>query len=76
MTFFLLGCSGEQMANAITKTQIAMADNKPPILFEIANVQTMRDYVFNMKSYTIALPSAKTSDFKGTSQYGGKKAWC
>jgi hypothetical protein len=35
----------------------------------------MRDYVFNMKGYTIALPSAKASDFQGKLQYGGKKAW-
>ena len=68
MTFFLLGCSGEQMAHGITKAQIAMSGNKPPASFEIANVETMRDYVFNTKDFSFSLPSAKQSDF---TQMGG-----
>ncbi len=58
-----LGCSGEQMAHSITKTQIAVSGNKPPASFEIANVETMRDYVFNTKDFSFSLPSAKQSDF-------------
>ena len=73
--FLLLGCSGEQMAHGITKVQIAMAGNKPPAFFKIANLKTMRGYVFNMKHYTIALPEAKTSDFTGLDAYSNKKAW-
>ena len=73
--FVLLGCSGEQIVHNISKAQIAMAGNKPPAFFKIANLKTMRDYVFNMKHYTIALPQAKVSDFTGLDAYGNKKAW-
>jgi len=59
----LSGCSGEQMAHDITKTQIAISGNKPPALFEIANIDTMRDYVFNTKDFSFSLPFAKQSDF-------------
>ena len=73
--FLLHGCSGQQMAESITKTQIALAGNKPPSFFKIANLKTMRGYVFDMKHYTIALPEAKASDFIGIDAYGNKKAW-
>lgn len=58
-----VGCSGEQVAHNITKTQIAMSGNKPPVYFDIANVETMRDYVFNTKDFSFSLPNAKQKDF-------------
>ncbi len=72
---FVGGCSGEQIAHDINRVQIAMVGNKPPTSFKVANLQTMKDYVFNMDDYTIAMPGAKVTDFRGNSQYGGKKAW-
>lgn len=69
------GCSGEQITHDINRAQIAMVGNKPPSSFKVANLQTMKDYVFNMNNYTVAMPSVKISDFRGKSQYGGKKAW-
>ena len=71
----MFGCSGAEMARDINKVQIAMVGNKPPTSFKVANLQTMKDYVFNMNDYTIAMPGAKVSDFRGKSQYSGKKAW-
>ena len=64
-TLFLFGCSGEQIAHDITKAEIAMSGNRPPSFFRIANLKTMRGYIFDMKHYRIALPEAKASDFIG-----------
>jgi hypothetical protein len=62
-SMIFLGCSGQQMADNITKAEIALSGNKPPKSFKIANLYTMQNYVFNMQNYTIALPSAKEKDF-------------
>ena len=59
-----LGCSGEQMSHSITKTQIAMSGNKAPASFEFANLETMRDYVFQTKDFSFSLPYAKKTDYK------------
>ena len=75
IAFILSGCSGKQIADNYTKAQIAMSGNKPPSSFKVANLQTMKDYVFEMNDYTVVMPDAKASDFRGNSQYGGKKAW-
>jgi len=60
----VIGCSGEQVANGITRAQIAMAGNRPPVSFRVANLQTMKEYVFHLKGYDIAMPDAKEEDFK------------
>lgn len=67
----MFGCSGEQIAHNITKTQIAMSGNKPPTSFKVANLQTMKDYVFNMNGYTVAMPSAKQKDFSESDGWAG-----
>ena len=80
LTFALLlvGCSGEQISHNITKTQIAMSGNKPPAFFSVANIETMRDYIFNAKDFSFKFPTAKQSDFnkmggwKGGSSRNGK----
>ena len=59
----LLGCSGEQISHNITKTQIAMSGNKPPAKYRIANLQTMKDYIFETKYFSFKLPTAQESDF-------------
>ena len=63
LSIAFLGCSGEHMAHNITKTQIAMSGNKPPKSFEFANLETMRDYVFQTKDFSFSLPSAKKKDY-------------
>ena len=63
MIFFLLGCNGNQLEHTIDKGMIAMSGNKPPASFEIANLETMKGYVFNTKDFSFSLPSAKQSDF-------------
>lgn len=72
-TFILLlvGCSGEQISHSITKTQIAMSGNKAPTFFSVANIETMRDYVFNTKDFSFKLPTAKQSDFSKMSGWKG-----
>ena len=42
MTFFLLGCNGNQLEHTIDKGMISMSGNKPPASFEIANLETMK----------------------------------
>lgn len=64
----LVGCSGEQAAHSITKTQIAMSGNKPPAKYRVANLQTMKEYIFETKEFSFQLPNAKASDF---SKMGG-----
>jgi hypothetical protein len=71
MTFFLSGCNGNQLEHAMDKAMIATSGNKPPASFKIANLQTMKDYVFDMKGYTIALPSAKEQDFSTPNGWQG-----
>ena len=67
-SLLLVGCSGEQVADSITKTQIAMSGNKPPARYRIANLQTMNEYTFETKDFSFKLPTPKESDF---SRMGG-----
>jgi len=73
LTFILLllGCSGEQMSHNITKTQITMSGNKPPAFFSVANIETMRDYVFDTKDFSFKLPTAKENDFSKMNGWKG-----
>lgn len=63
IVFILNGCSPKSLENTVENLFVASSGNKPPSFFKIANVETMRDYVFDMPDYTIALPSAKEKDF-------------
>lgn len=63
LSMSFLGCSGRGLENAIDNGMVAMSGNKPPSFFKIANTQTMKDYVFNVKDATFSLPSAKEKDF-------------
>lgn len=63
IAFILNGCSPKSLENTVENLFVASSGNKPPSNFKIANVETMRDYVFDMPDYTIALPSAKEKDF-------------
>ncbi|MFW3440647.1 hypothetical protein ACN9J6_03845 [Aliarcobacter butzleri] len=63
IAFILNGCSPKSLENTVENLFVASSGNKPPSFFKIANVETMRDYVFDMPDYTIALPSAKEKDF-------------
>ena len=63
IVFLLNGCSPKSLENSIESLFVASSGNKPPSFFKIANIETMRDYVFDMPDYTIALPSAKEQDF-------------
>ncbi len=58
-----IGCSGRGLENAIENAMISSSGNKPPQSFRVANLQTMKDYVFNTKDFSFSLPSAKESDF-------------
>ena len=55
LSVMLFGCSGEQITNSITKIQITMSGNKPPASYRVANLQTMRDYVFHTKHFSFSL---------------------
>ena len=63
LSMSFLGCSGRGLENAIENGMVALSGNKPPSSFKIANTQTMRDYVFDVKDATFSLPSAKEKDF-------------
>jgi hypothetical protein len=63
IAFILNGCSPKSLENTVENLFVASSGNKPPNNFKIANIETMRDYVFDMPDYTIALPSAKEEDF-------------
>ena len=63
IVFTFNGCSPKSLENSIENLFVASSGNKPPSFFKIANVETMRDYVFDMPDYTIALPSVKEEDF-------------
>ena len=71
ITFLLSGCNGNQLEHAIEKGMIATSGNKPPTSFKVANLQTMKDYVFNMNGYTIAMPSSIKEDFKNNKAWAG-----
>ena len=58
-----IGCSGRGLENAIENAMISSSGNKPPLSFRVANLQTMKDYVFNTEDFSFSLPSAKESDF-------------
>lgn len=68
-------CSMKVLENSIENLFIASSGNKPPSFFKIANTQTMRDYVFDVKDATFSLPIAKEKDFtamdgwKGSTHY-------
>jgi hypothetical protein len=64
LVFSLFGCSPKSLENFVEKSLIATSGNKPPNNFKIANIETMRDYVFDMPDYSISLPSAKEEDFR------------
>ena len=70
IALILHGCNGEHIANTINGIQVSMAGNKPPASFRVANLQTMKEYVFNLKHYTIAMPEAKAIDFIGNTWQG------
>lgn len=70
IALILHGCNGEHIANTINGIQVSMAGNKPPASFKVANLQTMKEYVFNLKHYTIAMPEAKAMDFQGNAWQG------
>ena len=61
--FNFTACSDKQLISRIEQGTIAMSGNKPPRFYKIANVQTMKDYQFNMKDYTISPPLATMKDF-------------
>ena len=63
VVFLFSGCSPKTLGNITESLLIASSGNKPPSFFKVANIETMRDYVFDMPDYTIALPSAKGEDF-------------
>ncbi len=64
LVFILNGCSPKSLENTVENLFVASSGNKPPSNFKIANVETMRDYVFDMPDYSISLPSAKEEDFR------------
>ncbi|MDM5262644.1 hypothetical protein PF327_00315 [Sulfurovum sp. XTW-4] len=68
---FISGCSGAKIADNITKTQIAMSGNKPPAFFTVANVETMKNYVFEGKGFSFQFPTAKQSDFSKMGGWSG-----
>lgn len=76
LSMSFLGCLGRGLENAIENGMVALSGNKPPSSFKIANIQTMRDYVFDVKDATFSLPSAKEKDFtimggwEGATSYG------
>jgi hypothetical protein len=63
VAFLFSGCSPKTLGDITESLLIASSGNKPPSFFKVANIETMRDYVFDMPDYTIALPSAKEEDF-------------
>ena len=71
-----IGCSSGSLKNAIDNSMVLMSGNRPPNFFKVANLQTMEDYRFNLKDYTIAMPSARKEDFsifggwQGLTHYG------
>lgn len=78
ISFMFIGCSAKQVSDNITRAQIAMSGNKPPAYFDIANVETMRDYVFQTEHFSFSPPSAKQKDYSvmggwfGSSNRNGK----
>lgn len=76
LSMSFLGCSGRGLENSIENLFIASSGNKPPSFFKIANTQTMRDYVFDVKDATFSLLSANEKDFttmggwEGSTSYG------
>ena len=64
LVFSLFGCSPKSLENFVEKSLISTSGNKAPNNFKIANLETMRDYVFDMPDYSISLPSAKEEDFR------------
>lgn len=64
-------CSMKGVENSIENLFIASSGNKPPSFFKIANIQTMRDYVFDVKDATFSLPSANEKDFTTMGGWAG-----
>ncbi len=55
IVFLFSGCSPKSLENSIENLFVASSGNKPPSFFKIANIETMRDYVFDMPDYTIGV---------------------
>ena len=70
-SLLLVGCSGEKVSHSITKTQITMSGNKPPAKYRVANLQTMRDYIFNTYDFSFKLPIANENDFSKMGGWSG-----
>lgn len=71
LAIMLSGCSGSKITNNITKTQIGMSGNKPPAFFSVANIETMRDYIFHTKDFSFQFPVSKPSDFTKMGGWSG-----
>lgn len=65
------GCNTTNLANSIDGTLARAAGNKPPAFFSVANVETMRDYVFETKDFSFNFPTAKESDFAKMGGWSG-----
>ena len=48
-----------------------MSGNKAPAFFTVANIEIMRDYVFETKDFSFKFPTAKESDFSKMSGWKG-----
>ena len=70
-TLLFAGCSGEQVSHSVIKTQIDMSGNKPPAKYRVANLQTMKDYIFETKDFFFKFPTAKETDFTKMSGWWG-----
>ncbi len=74
MLFGLLattGCNTTNLANSIDGTIARAAGNKPPAFFSVANVETMRDYLFETHDFSFNFPTAKESDFLNMGGWSG-----
>jgi hypothetical protein len=63
IAFTFNGCSPKNLDNTVENMMISLSGNEPPQSFRVANLQTMKDYVFNTKDFSFSLPLAKESDF-------------
>ena len=69
--FAITGCNTTKLANSIDGTLVRTAGNKPPAFFSVANVETMRDYVFEANGFSFKFPIAKQSDFSKMGGWSG-----
>ena len=68
LVFTFNGCSPKNLDNTVENMMISLSGNEPPQSFRVANLQTMKDYVFNTKDFSFSLPYATKEDF---SKMGG-----